>query len=253
MQGLRVLNTRPELQGKKLSQAIKQLGGISIDCPALAIEPVKNNWVREITPCLKAMDFAIFTSTNAVNYALSSLLLFHRWPEKLRAIPIGQTTANALAHYGIAAYFIPDESRSESLLAHPYLQKIEGKKVLLFKGEKGRTCIQDTLCLRGAECVEVDVYRRVLPLASAGILHRLQERESIDIMLITSQEAIQNILTLWDKKLPTWIFDTPCLVISQRLASFVSTLGFKTILISKPETVLQTLNQFDQGFDYGRV
>ena len=46
LNGLRVLNTRPEQQAIPLAEAIKKAGGISINLPIITIEPTDTTWKK---------------------------------------------------------------------------------------------------------------------------------------------------------------------------------------------------------------
>ena len=107
LNGLRILNTRPLEQGLLLNKAITRAGGISIDLPALAIEPTADDWLQSL-PILKIINHAIFISTNAVNYFYEKLeqqpLI---WPETIQTTVVGRATAIALAKWNIRLDNVP--------------------------------------------------------------------------------------------------------------------------------------------------
>ncbi|WED42505.1 uroporphyrinogen-III synthase [Legionella cardiaca] len=247
LQGLRVLNTRPLEQGKALSFAINAADGIAIECPALAIEPIEF-----VLPDLTKAEQAIFVSANAVQY-VSHVLKAKKthWPTSLCVIAVGQGTAAALKKNGINVDFIPEEATSESLLTLGHLKQVRGKTILLFKGEGGRTTIAETLIARGAHLNIVEVYKRIMPKFNLQYLHSLWHEKAVDIILFTSQQAIQNVFAMFGKAAHDWLCNTPCLVISERLAKVAALLGMKRIMVSSPETILQTLHQFNQGLTHG--
>ncbi|OCH98181.1 hypothetical protein A8135_11460 [Legionella jamestowniensis] len=248
LQGLSVLNTRPLTQGKALSDAIIQAGGTAIECPALAIEAVQFS-----LPALHQANFAIFISANAVNYLLTELDKHNiQWPETLKVIAVGHATAAMLKQHDIRVDFIPQESTSESLLKLDCLQDVHDAFILLFKGGEGRPDIANTLVSRGANLTTVDVYKRVIPEYNQQYLDSLWQENAVDIILFTSQQAMQNIFTMFGNEAHSWLCHTPCLVISERLAKAAASLGIQQIIISKPETVLQSLHQFNQGLVHGK-
>lgn len=248
--GLRVLNTRPKEQAKTLSDAITAAGGISINCPALALEPTNLNWV-DFLPQLNKVNYAIFTSKNAVEYCLKALKkYFMQWPETIYTFAIGHSTAKYLEQSGLNIHGIAPESTSESLLKLKAFQNAAKKTILLVTGENGRTLIAETLQTREALLYVAEVYRRIPPKIPKSP-ELLWHQSSIDIILWTSQEAMQNIINLF--KVPEWFFDIPCLVISSRLKNAATSLGFKTIIVSKPDGVLNTLCQFNKGFIHDKT
>lgn len=245
LKGLRVLNTRPLKQGKALSRAIEAVGGIAIECPALAIVPQDKDWLSSL-PSLDKADQAIFVSANAADYCFTSLAQKQLlWPTSIKVIAIGQATATALSRYGVRVDLIPERANSEHLLKLEVMQKVDKKTILLFKGEGGRTLIAESLYARGANLLIFDVYKRQIPQCNPQHLYSLRHNEAVDIVLFTSQQAMENIFILFGEDAHTWLCSKPCLVISERLAKEASLLGMQTIIISRPETILNTLQQFN--------
>jgi len=248
LKGLHVLNTRPVEQAKPLSQAIEAAGGIVISCPALTIKAKDRAWLREL-PDLNTVAKAIFISANAVNYCFEALNC--PWPSTIQVIAIGDATAAALAHFGITADSVPAISDSENLLKQEALQEVKDQLILLFKGENGRTLITETLKARGANLQHFDVYKRILPKLDPQQLASLWQNEVVDIILITSQQAMNNLFTLFGEEAQTWLCSTPFLVVSERLAKEAALLGIQKIVVSDPKAILTTLHQFNQGLMHG--
>ncbi|MGQ3890289.1 uroporphyrinogen-III synthase [Legionella sp. CNM-1927-20] len=250
LKGLRVLNTRPIEQGEALSTAINQAGGIALNCPALAIVPTQIKWLKAL-PDLDTVKQAIFTSVNAVNYAFK---VFAQqkvvWPSNIEVTAVGRSTANQLKQHKITVKNIPPIADSEHLLALPSLQEIHKDIILLFKGEGGRLLIPHTLKARGAKLIELIVYRREKPFVDRALLKTWWHNKTVDIILFTSQEAMQNIFSMFERPAHSWLKNLPCLVISKRLADAASSLGMQNIIISSPDTILETLSQFNKGFTH---
>lgn len=245
--GLRVLNTRPLEQGRALTDAIIAAGGISITCPALVIEPIEFS-----VPKLDDASQAIFISANAVHYLFERLKQLNlQWPQDVVVIAVGQGTATALRKYGVEANLIPLEATSESLLRLETLKSVANETLLLIKGQEGRTTIAKTLISRGANLRTVDVYKRVKPPFNLQFLHSLWHEKAVDIILFTSQQSMQNLFAMFGDAAHSWLCNTPCLVISERLATAAKLLGIKQIMVSSPSTILQTLDQFKQGLAHG--
>lgn len=252
LKGLRVLNTRPLEQGQHLSRAIHEAGGISIDFPSIAIEPTPIDWVN-ILPNLINVQYAIFISANAVRFFYETLKQCQlKWPAVIKTIAIGQASAAQLANYNVPVNYIPSVADSEHLLQIGALQDVKHQTFLLVKGVGGRTTIGDTLLQRGADVVTLDVYRRTLPRVRPEITYSLWHDNSVDIILFTSQQAIQNLFTLLGKDAHTWLCNTPCLVISGRLAEEASHLGMQQIIICNYDTVLATLEQYNKGLTHDK-
>ena len=246
LNGLRVLNTRPADQGLQLSQAISEAGGLSIALPALIIEPTADDWLKKL-PILEKIDQAIFISANAGNYFFAKLN-GQSWPINIQNIAIGKASSTALSNWNVRIDHVPPISDSEHLLQLDSLQEVSDKTILLVKGEGGRPDIADTLRRRNAHLISLEVYRRVLPKTDQQLLHLLWHDDLVDIILFTSQQAIQNIVMLFavNKYAHSWLCKTPCLVISNRLAEAAYIAGMQKIIVSNYDTILDTLEHYNK-------
>src|SRR5436305_724679 len=82
---------------------------------------------------LSSYDIAVFVSANAAEYGVPDPA---RWPPSLRVFAPGPGTAQALASVGLAHARIPITTfDSEGLLALPELRDVNGKRVLIFRGQ----------------------------------------------------------------------------------------------------------------------
>ncbi len=225
--GLRILNTRPLGQNKAFSQAIRDAGGIPIECPALTIEPVDNDWWSALGD-LAAIDWAIFISTNAVQFCFERL---KNWPESIRVAAVGQATANALRQRGVRVDEVPLVASSEDLLNLEAMQHVHDKTILLVKGENGRALLADTLTQRGALVRPLAVYRRILPVVDPAYIESLWHEDAVDVIVFTSEEAMHHLFQLFGHKAADWLRSKPCWVQSKRLAKTAADLGIITITI----------------------
>lgn len=238
LHGLRVLNTRPEAQGQALNQTIQRAGGQAIHCPTLTISPtLATHWLPLLPPLL-IVQYAIFTSVNAVHYFFDGLENnAMAWSNQITVIAIGKSTEKALKSRNRVVHFIPAKADSEHLLALPALQQIKNNTVLLIKGEGGRGLIPETLAARGANLISVNVYRRTIPELNSNELAHLWQNDAIDIIVFTSQEAMHNLFVLLGKEATEWLQQKPCLVISPRLAKEAAILGIKNSTVCEPDTL----------------
>ncbi len=243
LNGLRILNTRPRDQSLDLSQAIHDAGGVSIDLPALAIEPTADVWLKNL-PDLTRTHHAIFISTNAVNYFFTAVSTEQfTWPRTIQTTAVGKATARALEKWGVHVDHIPPIANSEHLLQLESLKQVLNQTILWVKGEGGRIDIPHALRTRGAQLISLDVYRRVLPNKTPQHVYSLWHDDVVDIILLTSQQAMHNLFTLLGVEAHPWLRKTPCIVISERLAQEASRLGMQNIMVCRYDTILNTLAQ----------
>lgn len=246
LHGLRVLNTRPLKQGEALTKAIQSAGGVSIALPALKIEATAIDWLTHM-PSVATIHQAIFISANAVDYffdALNSAKIV--WPEKVVVTAIGSATGAALVRHGITVHHLPIIADSEHLLTLDSLQMIKDQTIILVKGCGGRPLIAENLIERGAHLTFLMVYRSGYPEEKPEYINSVWQDDAVDIILITSQQAMHHLFTLFADDGREWLINKPWLVISGRLAKMASLLGIKTIITSDYDDVLDTLISYNK-------
>ena len=252
LNGLRVLNTRPQNQAQALSKSIADAGGIAIECPTLEIKATSNAWIRTL-PLINEANQAVFVSANAVHYCFTQLKSNNiHWPTQIKVIAIGQGTAKALHELNIHVHDIPEVPDSENLLNLNSLQQLKNQTVLLFKGKGGRELIEEGLLQRGAKTIILNVYKRVLPQIRHQFVNSLWRDDLVDIILLTSEQSIRNLFKIFSKEAHYWLQEKPCLVISERLGKSASLLGMKKIIISHPDRMMNALLDYSQGLIHGQ-
>jgi uroporphyrinogen-III synthase len=246
--GVHIAVTRPPEQATKLNAAIAQAGGSVISFPLLDIAslPDLSAFHAAITP-LHLFDWAIFISSNAVQYGMP-LLQQASLPASLKFAAIGPTTASALGSFGVAEVLKPaDRFDSESLLALPELQQMQGQRVLIVRGVGGREVLADTLKQRGAEVVFGECYRRINPQKNADVLAHAHAGNQLQAIIITSSEALRFLLDVAGES--DWLKAVPLFVNHDRIAEQAQSLGLTLISAGQPgdEAMLQLLTRHFQS------
>jgi uroporphyrinogen-III synthase len=197
LHGVAVLVTRPEQQATPLCRLLEARGATAIRLPAVEIKPVGDlgELMTRVSP-IEAFDLIIFTSSNAVRFG-APLLGQHR---DLTVAAIGPATARALDRVGLRARVAPTSGfDSESLLLHPELEYVAGRRVLIVKGKRGRELLQAQLAERGAQVVVAEVYERERANHSIERLAALEANfaaGAIQVITATSVEIAANLLEL---------------------------------------------------------
>lgn len=220
LSGIRVLVTRPAQQADNLCRMIEAEGGTAVRLPLQAIEPTAQP--AEAQRRLAAgHDLWIFTSANAVRYALP--LVPAAWPARLAGI--GPATAAALAAAASAAVTLPlGGTSSEALLAAPELQQVRGLRVLIVTGEGGLNLLEQALSVRGAQVERVEVYRRVpLPYPPEALVSALRKT---DVAIVTSAEALEHLFRLTPPASRLVLLKKPLVLPSARVVEKARELGF---------------------------
>jgi len=230
LQGVRVLVTRPRDQAENLARLIESQGGEAIRFPVVEIAELQDTRkLRAIIDRLENFSLAIFISPNAVRRGMH-LINSRRGalPPNLRVACVGSGSARELSRCGIGNVIVPGENfDSEALLELSELQRVEGRKIVIFRGEGGRELLGNTLKARGATVEYAECYRRVRPNADfTPVLHRW-ERGEVDIVCITSADGLRNLFAMSGKSGQPLLLQTPIIVVSPRQAKLCRELGFK--------------------------
>lgn len=229
LRGLGVLVTRPAHQAEPLCRALEAREARVIRFPTLAIAPPPDSAALESgIERLAAMDWIVFVSPNAARSLLDRLAARgEAWPDGVKVATVGAGTAAELEARGVAVDCVPSTgSDSEALLDEPALRHVSGQRAMLVRGETGREALRTTLAQRGAAVEVLSAYRRVCPDSDPAVLDRGWARGALDVAVVTSSEALDNLLGLAGPTRRQRLLATGLVVMSERVASRASGLGF---------------------------
>jgi uroporphyrinogen-III synthase len=232
LRGLSVLVTRPEHQAEPICELIAAAHGRPVRFPALEIlGPADKNGAKATLDGARRADLLVFVSANAVQYAFP--LLPDQLPLDIAVAAIGEATARALDNVGLPATLTPSRMDSEGMLALPELQAIRGQRAFILRGNGGRELLAETLHERGAEVIQVEVYRRQLPQRVAGVRNLLDNwPQLVDVVIATSATILDNLFALLGDAGTARLRETPLIVVSQRLATHALTRGCQTVRVA---------------------
>jgi uroporphyrinogen-III synthase len=225
-----VVVTRPAHQAERMVRLIEAAGGHAIRFPALAIQPPADRAaLNQILDRLPDCQLAIFVSPNAVDMAWPHVLHRGGWPANTRVAAVGAGTARALQERGVAVDIMPRERfDSEALLALESLQQVAGQNIILFRGKGGRELLGRTLAERGAHVLYAECYERARPAQDAGLLLQHWRRQQLDVIIVTSGDALQNLYDMCAGAGRDYLLRTTLAVVSERLAARCRELGWQT-------------------------
>lgn len=234
LKGVRILVTRPAHQAGELCRLIEKAGGIAVKFPVLEIVPNEmSGFARDCLRRLQQFDWVIFTSRNAVNFAVSANDGKMLDLNKVRVAAIGRATADTLINKGGRVDLLPSAGfNSEALLAAPALQQMAGLSCLIIRGQGGRELLGATLRERGAAIKYLEVYRRTKPVVDRRPIVDLLQQRRLDVVTVTSVEALYNLIDLLEKDIKTTLLRVPLVVISDRIKKIAAQIGFDTIAVS---------------------
>ena len=238
--------TRPQGQALKLNSFIQAAGGRVIPFPLIAITSLEDD--RPFKTQLEKLpkyNWAIFISTNAVQYGLPPLLQrFGSIPHNLRFSAIGPTTAAELKKFGIDDTLTPhDRFDSESLLALPEMHNVDSTNIMIFRGLGGREILGETLTNRGAHVEFAECYRRTNPQADLSLLESSWKKNELDAIVVTSSEAMRHLFDLGSDH--DWLSSVPLCVNHERVADLPRQRGMQVYVAgtSGDEAMLDCLSR----------
>ncbi len=224
-----VLITRPEPAASALSDRLRAVGLQSIVLPLIAFAPPPDPAAarRQLLARLPA-DQAIFTSRNAVQYALDLVDVVDFGDTPIAAV--GKTTAGVLAKRGFSKISTPESGyNSEALLALPvYRLPGGGRRAVILTAPGGRQLIRDTLAERGWDVATAQVYRRVALEPTPLDLQQVEQAREL-VCLFTSGSAMEACQRMLPERLWRRLLDSRWLVISSRLGQLAEGLGVSSV------------------------
>ncbi len=233
LKGIRILVTRPEGQARDICNTIEALGGFPIRFPTIEIR--RSKAIATAVNLLEAKNsynWLVFVSVNAVYFALQSCQHGVFNTPGLRIAAIGKATALALQDYNIKVDLVPKgRFNSEALLSLPQMHQVQGKRIVIVRGEGGRGLLAETLVKRGAIVTYAEVYKRIIPAIDLQQCLR-QWREGVDVVLITSGESLTNLFTMIGDEGFEWLKNVPFVVVSPRIAEQASRVGLGKVVLA---------------------
>ena len=234
--GRHVVVTRPAGQAAHLATALTEQGAIAVFYPVLEIHDIEDVApVLDVAIRLDSYDLAVFVSPNAIEKALALILPRRSWPAALRVAALGKSSERELARHGIHDVISPPlRFDSEALLDLPELTDVQGKHVIIFRGDGGRELLGDTLKVRGATVEYVTCYRRAQPQLDPAPLLKLWEEGQLDAVTVTSSEGLRNLFDMLGRLGQAWLKKTPAFVPHARIAEQAQALGLGKVIATDP-------------------
>ena len=193
--GQRVVATRPRHQSRKLIDLLEFLGAQTLEFPTIEIVPVADGGPLDAALAdLSTMDWVVFTSVNGVDAVFERLYrlgLDARALSSSKLCAIGPATAERLDELKLRVDLVPEHYRAECIVdAFGELGDVAGKKFLLPRADIAPDTLPDGLKQLGAEVIEVDAYRTIVPdSAPEDVLDRMLNGEASFVTFTSSSTA----------------------------------------------------------------
>lgn len=213
-----VVITRPAGQSSALLALLASAGFDTLEFPLIDIAPVADDaslraaldelFLPPDAPGRYAL--VVFVSPNAIDHAFGHLGA--PWPGDLPVAVVGPGSVAALARQGVHApshrVFSPraedadprfdSEALYAAIEAHFGANGLQGRRVLIVRGDGGREWLAERLAEAGARVEKAAAYRRVLPEPSMQKWERVHqllggETSVRHAWLLTSSEGVRNL------------------------------------------------------------
>ena len=237
-EGRHVVVTRPPEQAGRLSELIRDRGGVAVQFPVLAIEKAESDGdLAAAVQALDSFDIAFFLSSNAVRYALDYVLARRSWPERLALATVGKGSKQAIEAYGLGEVLAPESGfDSEAVLALEAFSetRIAGRHLVIFRGDGGRDLLGETVRQRGASVTYVTCYRRACPAGDGAKLLALAAAGRLDAITLTSSEGVDNLVKMLGERGTAALSAIPVFAPHPRIVERANRAGFTTVRLTAP-------------------
>jgi len=221
----RVLVTRPKHQQSNFLDLCKQAGLDTVSLPCIDILP--NDCPIEHGD-ISTADIVLFTSRNAVEFAHAVHPL--PWPG-VSVHAIGRATQRMLEKLSQKTIQEPIPPYTSEAFIDWYEQqdqqyRVQTRNALIIKGVGGRDAIETYLRSVGTHVDVKEVYKRVTPVVSDAERKRVFEQTPPDIISVTSDDVLRNLVNIAGSEYSRQLHDTPLVVNSERCKELAARLGF---------------------------
>lgn len=238
LQGKRVLITRPKSQAESLAEQLRALGAEPLILPTIAILP-PDDWrpVDDAICSLERFDWVVFTSVNGVR-TFTERMAERGVPIEVLAqrklAAIGPATARVLQEVCRAPDVIPEEFLSDAL--PDVLGDVQGLRILLPRADIARKEMAHELRRRGAEVVEIAVYRVQQEIEEAQ--EQIMQLPMPDLITLTSPSTVRSLAKMLEEAgRTTWLENVPLICIGPITADAVRELGYQPARVATEHTM----------------
>lgn len=235
--GRGVVITRPAAESQRLAVLIRDAGGVPLLYPAIEIHDTSDPCALDaVIDRLDDFELAIFVSPSAVSKAMTRIAARRAMPPMLRCAAIGPGGVRALRGFGVRDVIAPAAGSvrydSETLLATDFLRDVQGRRVVIFRGDGGRELLGATLIARGARVQTVACYRRGKPTFDPAPLIAAWAQGTVAAVIITSSEGLAQFCERVGAAGVAYLRDTPVIVPHPRIAAAARGRGLRRVVDS---------------------
>jgi uroporphyrinogen III methyltransferase / synthase len=254
--GRRIVVTRSREQAAELVDMLEERGAEAIQAPTIRIAPPEDGAALDRAAAdAGAYDWIVFTSANAVDYFMQSVLANGdiRDLKGVRLCAIGVSTAQRVARYGLRVDLMPDEAKSEAVIeALKAAGSLKGTRFLLPRADIAREVLADQLRDAGADVSEVAAYRTMLGGSERDgdhDIYRMLLDRQIDAITFTSASTVKNFAKIFGEEQAADLLRTTVVAsIGPVTAEAAQQLGIQTTVMPERYTIPDLVDALVEHF-----
>ena len=213
---------------------LEALGATCHNYPVIKIVPagVDDVLVKRQVMGFSDYDKAIVISQHAAQ--LAGWWLDRYWPMLpvgIECFAVGPASAQPLRDQNVSVTVPQSGYSSEALLALPALNVVQGEKIIILRGGRGRDLLEQTLKERGANVDCCELYSRVVDSLHREAIAELLQVES-PLVLIYSGQVLDALLEVVPEPSLVKLKSLPIVVPSERVANLARNKGFSSVQLA---------------------
>ena len=210
---------------------LEVLGATCHNYPVIKIVPAgaDDELVKRQVMGFSDYDKAIIISQYAAQ--LAGWWLDRYWPMLpvgIECFAVGPTSAQPLLDQNVSVTVPQLGFSSEGLLALPALNAVQGAKIIILRGGRGRDLLEQTLKERGASVDCCELYSRVVDSLHREAIAELLQAES-PLVLVYSGQVLDALLKVVPEPSLVKLKSLPIIVPSERVANLARNKGFSSV------------------------
>ncbi|MBM7037567.1 uroporphyrinogen-III synthase [Vibrio ulleungensis] len=237
-----VLIIRPQQAANELAQQLALQGIQAIAFPL--IEFSQSTSLSE--GCLKQLSQAdiIISVSKPASMFLNEWITTHHssWPTSACYMAVGKSSAYCLQQFTKQQVLHPTVEDSEHLLSHPKLRSVDGRSIVILRGNSGRELLFQTLTSRGAHVSYIESYQRYPVIWDSESHFRHWQAQGVEKLVVTSAEQLKLLIKKANLDQLAWLQSRQLFVTSARISKLAQHYGFNQIIITHKadnQTLLQ--------------
>jgi uroporphyrinogen-III synthase len=169
----------------------------------------------------------LFVSRNSVEVGMPMIEQQGGIPDGVSVMAVGGETAKQLYGYDIDAMYPSQGSGAEALLKVSQLKNLEGRKVLVVRGEHGLSWPSEEMRKRGAIVDDANCYQQAIPeKSSSQLLDALEQNDHLAGVFVHSAQSLRNLMLIAGYQIER-VSQSVLVAGSQRIADTAKELNWK--------------------------